>query len=119
MDGYLHDLKPDIPPLPKNRNVCNIQTQETLSPLGRIVLENIAFKPFLGLVKRFKELGLKVSHGYKVIEELTVHNLIMPLTIDGNRLYDLTGNGKKVLGQKLSHKGRGGLEHRYWIEKIK
>jgi hypothetical protein len=119
MDGYLHDLKPEIPPQPKRSNVCTIQTQETLSPLGRIMLENIAFKPFLGLVKRFKELGLKVSHGYKVIEELTVYNLIKPLTIDGNRLYDLTTSGKKILGQKLSHKGRGGLEHRFWIEKIK
>ena len=119
MDGYLRDLKPVIPPLPKSSNVCTIQTQETLSPLGRIMLENIALKPFLGLVRRFKELGLKVSHGYKVIEELTVHNLIMPLMIDGNRLYDLTANGKKILGQKLSHKGRGGLEHRFWIEKIK
>jgi hypothetical protein len=109
MDGYLSDLKPENPPQPKRSNVCTIQAQETLSPLGRIMLENIALKPFLGLVRRFKELGLKVSHGYKVIEELTVHNLIMPLMIDGNRLYDLTANGKKILGQKLSHKGRGGL----------
>ena len=54
-----------------------------------------------------------------MIEELTAHQLIIPLTIDGNRLYDLTGNGKRVLGQKLIHKGRGGLEHRYYIEKIK
>jgi hypothetical protein len=115
----LRDLKPEIPPQPKRSNVCTIQAQETLSPLGRIMLENIAFKPFLGLVKRFKELGLKVSHGYKVIEELTVYNLIKPLTIDGNRLYDLTTSGKKSLGQKLSRKGRGGLEHRFWIDKIK
>jgi archaellum biogenesis ATPase FlaH len=119
MDGYLRDLKPEIPPLPKSSNVCTIRSQETLSPLGQIMLENIALKPFLGLVKRFKELGLKVSHGYKVIEELAAHQLITPLTIDGNRLYDLTTSGKKTLGQKLNRKGRGGLEHRYWIEKIK
>jgi hypothetical protein len=119
MEGYLRDLGPQLPSLPEQSNVYGIQNQETLSPLGRIMLENIALKPFLGLVKRFKELGLKVSHGYKVIEELMAHNLIMPLTIDGNRLYELTAYGKKSLGKKFSHRGRGGLEHRYYIEKIK
>jgi hypothetical protein len=119
MDGYLKDLKPENLPPPISSNICGIQTNETLSPLGRIMLENIAIKPFIGLVKRFKELGLKVSHGYKVIEELTARNLIMPLTVDGNRLYELTANGKKSLGKKISLKGRGGIEHRYYIEKIK
>ena len=107
------------PPLPKAGNVHGIQKRETLSPLGRIVLENIALKPLLGFVKRFKEMGFKVSHGYKVIEELVSLKLIIPLTIDGNRLYELTNKGKKALGKKVIHKGRGGLEHRYYIEKIK
>jgi hypothetical protein len=31
----------------------------------------------------------------------------------------LTANGKKSLGKKVCLKGRGGLEHRYYIEKIK
>jgi hypothetical protein len=31
----------------------------------------------------------------------------------------LTGKGKEGLGKKIPQKGRGGLEHRYWIEKIK
>ena len=83
------------------------------------MLENIAQKPILGLVKRFKDLGLKISHGYKIIEELIYMKLITPRTIDGHRLYDLTSEGKKVLGKKVILKGRGGLEHRYYIEKIK
>jgi hypothetical protein len=119
MDEYLPDLTPHTPPLPKSSDVRSVQTQQTLSPLGRIVLENIALKPFLGLVKRFKELGLKLSQGYKVIEELTARQLVTPLTIDGNRLYDLTPGGKNILGQKRNHPGRGGLEHRYWVDKIK
>jgi archaellum biogenesis ATPase FlaH len=116
---YLANLKPDIVSLAEKSNICDIQTKETLSPLAKIMLENIAFKPFLGLVKRFKHLGLKVSHGYKVIEELTAQNLIKPFTIDGSRLYEITGHGKKALGKKVKQQGRGGLEHRYWIEKIK
>jgi hypothetical protein len=119
MHGYLQDLKPDIPPMPKSSNIYGIQKHEKLSPLGRVMLENIALKPLTGLVKRFKELGFKVSHGYKVIEELISLKLIIPLTIDGNRLYDLTNNGKKTFGNKATQKGRGGLEHRYYVEKIK
>ena len=115
----IDNLKPKLPPMPQRGNVHGIQKSETLSPLARILLENIAQKPFVGLVKRFKQLGLKLSHGYQVIEELTGNSMIMPMTIDGNRLYDLTANGKKILGKKASLKGRGGLEHRYYIEKIK
>jgi len=119
MEHYLQDLRPEIDPLSETRNVYGIQSQETLSPLARIVLENIAFKPLFGLVKRFKDLGFKVSHGYKVIEELTFLKLITPLTIDGNRLYELTVAGKKTLGKKITQKGKGGLEHRWYCEKIK
>jgi hypothetical protein len=119
MSGYLQNLSAEIPLEPKRGNIRTIQERETLSPLGRIMLENIAFEPILGLVKRFKKLGLKVSHGYKVIEELIALKLVRPLTIDGNRLYELTIEGKKLLGKKVAHKGRGGLEHRYYIEKIK
>ena len=31
----------------------------------------------------------------------------------------IANSGKKILGIKLYHKGRGGLEHRYFVEKIK
>ena len=54
-----------------------------------------------------------------MIEELAALKLIIGLTIDGNRLYDLTDGGKKISGKKAIHQGRGGLEHRYYLEKIK
>jgi hypothetical protein len=119
MERYLENLGSQSRVEPKPGNVCGIQNRETLSPLGRIMLEHIAQKPIVGLVKRFKELGLKVSHGYKVIEELISLELIRPLTIDGNRLYDLSTAGKKALGKKAIQPGRGGLEHRYYVERIK
>lgn len=119
MEGYLKDLSPENLPMPEKSSVRCIQKPETLSPLGRILLENIAQKPLLGLVKRFKDLGLKVSHGYKFIEELMALKLIIPKTIDGHRLYELTRQGKEILGQRMPLKGRGGLEHKYYIEKIK
>ncbi|MDY6839636.1 MAG: DUF87 domain-containing protein [Thermodesulfobacteriota bacterium] len=119
MEGYLKDSSPNVIAPPKTSNICGIQKGETLSPLGRIMLEHVAQRPILGLVKRFKELGLTISHGYSVIEELMSLQLIRPLTIDGNRLYELTLAARKALGKKAVQIGRGGLEHRYYLEKIK
>jgi hypothetical protein len=119
MSGYLENLELEKPPQSFSGNVCGIQKRETLSPLGRIVLENIAQKPVLGVVGRFKELGLKVSDGYKVIEELRVSGFITPVTIDGKRLYEITQHALKILGKKPHHPGRGGLEHRYFVEQIR
>jgi hypothetical protein len=119
MAGYLKDLKPEYPAFFKQGAIHSIQNQETLSPLGRIILENIEIKPFIGFVKRFKDLGFKIPDGYRAIEELTAMRFIVPLTIDGNRLYELTIKGREALGRKAIHRGRGGLEHRYYVEKIK
>ncbi len=119
MAGYLEHLTPENPSMSPQRDIHGIQSQETLSPLGRIVLENIELKPFIGFVRRFRDLGLTIPDGYKVIEELTAMGLIVPLTIDGQRLYELSRKGRDALGKKVFHKGRGGLEHRYYIEKIK
>jgi DNA-binding PadR family transcriptional regulator len=119
MEAYLRDSRPEHHPSAERSGIRGIQDKETLSPLGRIMLENVAIKPVLGLVKRFKELGLKLSHGYKVIEELVSLKLVRTLTIDGNRLYELTPEGKKALGKDARSKGRGGIEHRYFVEKVK
>jgi len=119
MDEYLKNSGLENPTFPEKSNLCGIQKPETLSPLGRIMLENIASKPLTGTVNRFKELGLKISQGYKTIGKLISLKLITPITIDGNRLYDLTIAGKNTLGRRFALKGRGGLEHRYYTEKIK
>ena len=84
------------------------------------MLENLASDPFLGLVQRFKKLGLKTAQGYRLLQELeALKQLIMPLTIEGKRLFDLSHHGWNELGGKWRHPGRGGLEHRYWVEAIK
>lgn len=119
MAGYLRDLRPENPVSAKSGHICGIQNPETLSPLGRIVLEDIELKPFVGFVKRFKDLGLRTPDGYKVIEELTAMGLVVPVTVDGQRLYETTHKGRETLGRKTFHKGRGGLEHRYYIDKIR
>jgi len=119
MQAYLRNSRQDSPPLSQTPSICRIQNKETLSPLGRIMLENIAMKPLLGVVKRFKELGIKVSPGYRIIEELASLKLVSPITIDGQKLYELTAEGRNALGKTLPHSGRGGLEHRYFVENIR
>lgn len=119
MAPYLKEMRPEQLSSPQPSHIHNVQKPETLSPLGRIVLDNIAQNPILGLVKRFKKLGLKTGQGYKIIEELTGLGLIKDRTVDGLKLYELTAKGKDTLGRKNPFRGRGGLEHRYWVEKIK
>lgn len=119
MAGYLADLRPLVASLPELGNIRDISSPEILSPLGQIVLDDLARYPILGVVKRFKKLGLKTSEGYKAIEELEAAKLIAPQTIDGLRLYDLTLAGRNQLGPKVMLKGRGGIEHRYYVERIK
>ena len=119
MQGYLSELRPEEPQQPQRSNLRDIPKPETLSPLGRILLENLATDPFLGLVQRFKKLGLKTASGYRLLQELEAMQLIMPLTIEGKRLFDISHKGWNELGGKWRHPGRGGLEHRYWVEAIK
>ena len=119
MEPYLKKLKPEEPPLAKTSNIQNVQKSETLSPLGRILLENIALDPVLGLVQRFRKLGLKTAEGYKVLRELEDKACIVASTVDGKRLYELTAAGRNALGLKITQAGRGGIEHRYWVEAVK
>ena len=119
MEAYLRDSRQNRPPLAETGSIRSIQNKETLSPLGRIMLENIAMKPLSGVVKRFKELGIKISPGYGIIEELVSLKLVTPITIDGQKLYELTAEGRNALGKPLPHSGRGGLEHRYFVENIR
>ena len=106
-------------PMTQPGNVRGYSKPEILSPLGRILLADLASDPLLGLVKRFKKLGLKLNQGYKVQTELEGLGLLKPVTIDGKKLFDLTLKGRQALGKKYSLAGRGGLEHRYYVEQIK
>jgi len=119
MEKYLNELRPEDPGIPRKTIVQPVQRTETLSPLSRILLDHIAREPILGLVKRFKKLGLKTGQGYRIIEELTGLGLIQDQTVDGLKLYELTPKGKQTLGRTEPLQGRGGLAHRYWVEKIR
>lgn len=119
MRAYLDNLRPNVATIQNPGGIRPIPQRQSLSPLAKIMLDHIAQKPLLGVVKRFNHLGLKVAQGYKIIDELSLAQLIRARTIDGHKLYEPTAAGRDVLGKTFSHRGRGGLEHRYYVEKIK
>jgi hypothetical protein len=90
---------------------------DTLSPLSKILLQNIAEKPFMPVSQRYKILGLSMADGNDLQRELIEKRLITAHTIDGLRLLDLTPKGRdevQNMGIKIPAY-KGGLQHSYWI----
>lgn len=84
----------------------------------------LAFACFkVHIVKRYKQLGLSMADGNRAQNELLDLEYVYPVTIDGVKLLEPTGKGKIALG-KMDIKipadfGRGGLEHRFYLSKLK
>lgn len=118
MRRYSPLLKPNQLMEAQSGGIRDVSQPETPSPLARIMLESLAREPALGLVQRFKKLGLGLAEGYKVLAELEAKKLALPIMIDGKKLYDPTVRGRNEIGCKPGA-GRGGLEHRYWLEQVR
>ena len=119
MEPYLPEPEPENLGITWNGGIPGIPPKQTLSPLAKILLTSIAENPLLGVVQRFKTLGFKTAQGYKFFNELETMRLITSNLVDGKRLHDLTPKGRQQLGLNLVRPGRGGLEHRYWVERIR
>ena len=93
----------------------------TLSPPELIMLENIAQDPFIGVKDRYKKLGLSPREGTAIIEELVKKRVIIAVTVDRTKLFDITLQANELLlnhGIKIKQGVRGGVLHNYWVEKI-
>jgi hypothetical protein len=90
---------------------------DTLSPLSKILLQNIAEKPFLPVSQRYKILGISAAQGNDLKRELIEKGFATAHTIDGLRLLDLTLKGSdEVHGLGIKQvRYKGGLEHSYWV----
>ena len=119
MRPYLAELEPEHPPIQQTGHIQDIPSRETLTPLAGILLTSITENPLLGVVKRFKKLGIKTAQGYRLLAELETKAMISSQLVDGKRLHDLTPQGRSQLNLKQARPGRGGLEHRYWVDQIK
>ncbi len=107
----------------ENTSFRMISNSETLSPVERILLEDIALHPFDGVQKRYKKLGMNPREGTLCLEDLITKGLLKEVLVDRNRLFELTPQAVEHLhreGLKLENsRVRGGLEHNFWVERIR
>jgi hypothetical protein len=105
-----------------------LASEEGLSQSALQMLIQIAQKPFLSLTQRYRQLGLSVAKGVKLKEELLSLGLVkqvsVPLGKPGGEimLLELTDRGKAIaekMGIRIEEKGRGGVVHKFWQNKIK
>ena len=118
--GYSEPKKKDEE---KVSGIRGIPQDEILSPLAKILLVSIYEKPFIGIVNRYKVLGVTTADGNKAQNELLFFAYVKPVTLDGSKLLELTAKAKIAL-EKMDIKvrldgGRGGLEHRFYLDRLK
>ena len=93
------------------------------SPLERIFIEDLLQHPLDGIDARGKRLGLIPRDSVKIQTSLSENGIITSTTIDRKKLIEFTEKGKerlKKLGYKIdSHDGGQGLEHRYFVERVR
>ena len=96
---------------------------ETLTPTEAILLEDIGLNPLAGVKERYKKLGLNPRDGTALVDSLISKGMIAGVTVDRNKLFDITMHGRDVMrghGLKLENsRVRGGVEHNYWLERIR
>jgi len=123
MKEFYKDYKPNNSPFPENRPLQTPTGKFTPSPLERIFMEDLLKNPFNGSDQRGKRLGLIPRDSAKIQNDLISKGVISPVIVDKKKLFELTERGKENLqrlGYKIDSKDKNqGLEHRYFIEKIR
>lgn len=106
-----------FPPLPAANNVEYIPPPEAL-----ILLQEMVREPFIGTDNRYKKLGISSREGNEYKNTLIENGYINPVQVDRKLLYELTPKARTLLvgkNIKIPAQARGGMEHNYWLEKIK
>ena len=123
MKEFYKDYSPKNLPLPQSQHLRTPTEQFTPSPLEKIFIEDLLLHPFDGADQRAKRLGLIPRDSGKIQNNLIEKEIVASLTIDKKKLFDLTEKGRdrlQKLGHKVDSKERNqGVEHRYYVEKIR
>jgi hypothetical protein len=93
----------------------------TPSPLERIFLEDLALRPFDGVDRRTKRLGLIPREATQIQNALIANNLVTPVTVDRRKLFELTEKGNGYLSDHGINTASGknqGIAHRYYIDRM-
>lgn len=117
MKGFSHLSVAESDSEANSSSIPSFLEIDILSPLAKILLQNIAEKPFLPVSQRYKILGVSMAQGNDIQKELIDKGYAIAQTIDGCRLLELTQKGRKEaqnLGIEMPAY-KGGLEHSYWV----
>ncbi len=105
---------PSLPTSPVNEYV----------PSGgvKILLQEIALKPFIGTDERYKRIGMSSRQGTEFKYKLEEHGYIVPVHADRKLLFELTPKARDYFVSikfAVPRQARGSIVHNYWLEKIK
>jgi hypothetical protein len=122
MRDFYKDYTPEKPQLDEIQPL-QVPTKEfTPSPLERIFLEDLHNNPFEGVDKRAKRLGLAPRDSTLIQNSLIENEIIRSAVLERRKLFELTEKGEEYmtkLGLKVHKDKNQGIEHRYFVEKIK
>jgi hypothetical protein len=122
MRDFYKDYTPEKPQLTEIEPLQVPTIVFTPSPLERIFLDDLRSSPFEGVDKRAKRLGLVPRDSTNIQNALMKKEIIRPVVIDRRKLFELTEKGEACLlnmGLKVGKDKNQGIEHRYFVEKIK
>ncbi len=123
MREFYKDYSPNKPRLPERLPLQTPTGRFTPSPLERIFIEDLLKNPFDGTDQRGKRLGIIPRDSTKIQNDLVTQGILNPLLIEKRKLFEITDRGKEALqrlGYKIDSKDKNqGLEHRYFIERIR
>jgi len=123
MQDFYKDYSLKWAPIPERQPLPTPTERFTPSPLERIFLDDLVRNPFDGSDQRAKRLGLTPRDAAKIQNNLVYNKVINPVLVDKKKLFELSEQGEDCLrrmGFKIPQRDKNqGLEHRYYIEKIK
>lgn len=123
MKPFLHLSKSDKPAINVRQTIQTSPGYEYTPHTGALILlQEIAVLPFLGTDERYKKLGISSRIGTGFKEKLIDNGYLRPVQVDRKVLYELTDKARTYLRLrkiKIPVQARGGIEHNFWLEKLK
>ena len=121
MSGYLDEHITDKPTEQNAGPVQCIQDKDTVPPLEKCLLADIASHPHDSVTQRINRLGFHAKDMVDLSRSLIEKELIKSATVEGKRLFELTHFGKNIAKEIGIHvpkqESKGGSEHSYWVNK--
>lgn len=123
MKPYLQASSTSEPVIAQSQTLRNPPQDDSPPTAGELILlQEIAHEPFLGTDQRYKRLGLSARQGTEFKNGLVSKGFIQPVHVDGKLLFDLKPKTRELFAVKnikIPGQARGGIEHNYWLERIK